>query len=228
MDARCRQVREEVTRDIDCDAHGYSDAMRAYREYLTRGVCESETFAHAFAIYEDPIQKEIVEALIFSGADPVDVETVFDLPQDVYEAYAHMFFDISGFRSKLDKISYVERYDDEFGKGLKLRALNMGPTYVYFMFGNTIPKTDAQRELVKRMFMTSAYKAMNINYASSDSKASKAAVQHAQLMLKSYECIEKLMDDGGDDAASLIHVVTKRELELNKSHASPVSPEDII
>ena len=186
----------------------YSQAMIFYYDYLKANIYSNLEFEIAVKINLDNTQREILESLLFADADIEDIEIVFEIPKQAIEYYKELFFDISTFKTKLDRISYIENYPDRFGKELKLRALNLGPEFVYFTYGNIIPKTESQRALVKRMFLASAYKAMSINYNSISSKTTKLALEHAKVMLKSYEAIEKLMSDSGEDAKVMIKIIT--------------------
>jgi hypothetical protein len=201
--------------------------MLSYREFLSKGTCLNETHYHAFLINRDPIQKEVVESLLLADADPDDVLEVFGISSETIEAYEELFFDRTAFRAKLDKVSYVEQYPDKFGKDLKLRAFSLGPEFVFWTYGNAIPKTDAQRALVKRMFMTSAYRAMEATFNGIDSKITKQALDWSKNMLKAYEALEKLLSQEGNTD----HNLTKYILDYKVADveaAGAIEEEDIV
>lgn len=165
-------------------------------------------------IYKDGFQKEIVEALLMSGAETADIKQAFGIPEQVLKDYQELFFDITKLETHLDKLSYVTNYPDRFGKELKVRALNLGPSFIYFKYANIVPTSNVQRDLVKKMFLSSAYRAMEANYTSMTTDVSKSAIEYAKLMLKAYDSIEKLMKDDTPGEMSSVKVLLNRNKEL--------------
>jgi hypothetical protein len=210
------------------DFSEYTDAMKVYREFLSKHTCSSEPHLHAFLIYRDPIQKEVVESLLLADADPKDIMEVFGIPAEVILIYGELFFDTTAFRAKLDKVSYIEQYPERFGKDLKLRAFALGPEFVYWTYGNVIPKTDSQRALVKRMFMTSAYRAMEATFNGIDSKITKQALDWSKNMLKAYEALEKLLSQEGSTDYSLTKYILEFKVAEPVEGAEPIPEEDIV
>lgn len=207
----------------------YTDIMAFYHEYLRRRTCLSEDYCYAFSIFEDPTRREIVEALFLAEAEHKDISDAFGLSRQACEAYQELFFDTKKFRSRLDKISYIENYPDKFGKELKLRAYSLGANFIFFKYANLIPETEEQRQLVKRMFMASAYRAMEANFNPIASTISKAALEWSKNMLKAYEAMEKLMGDTGEDSRELHKYLVQRTLDDPTAVLTdPVLDEDII
>lgn len=207
MDAKKKLVKAAVSKGRDVDP-SFTAAMRAFHLFLRKGSSENEDYDQAFIAHTDPLQKEIIESLILSKAAYEDVFTVFDITAKTLDTYKELFFDTAKLKTKLQLVSYIERLPPGVGKELKLRAVNLGPEYVYFTYGNAIPRTEVQKDLVRRMFMTSAYKAMSINYSTLDSKTSKNAMEHAKLMLKAYETMDKLLKDGGDAESEFLEIIS--------------------
>lgn len=199
----------------------YSKAMLAYYNYLT-----GEAYKPA-KIYKDFFQKEIVEALILSGASTTDIKNAFGVPEETIEEYKELFFDVTKLETHLDKLSYVTNYPDRFGKELKLRAINLGPDFIFFKYANIVPQTPVQRDLIKRMFLSSAYRAMESNYTSMTSEVSKSAIEYAKLMLKAYDSIEKLMKEDTPIEMSSVKVLLTRDSELARIFEE-IPSEDIV
>ncbi len=227
MDHRAKRVQSDFKKGEDVGAD-YSEEMREYYEYLSTQKTSSKTYSHVFKIYNDPIQREIVESLLFADADPIDIHLVFNIDPEVVETYRHLFFDTEEFISRLDKISYVERYDNKFGKELKLRSLNLGPDFIYFLYGNFIPKTKSQKELLKKIFLSSAYRTMNLNYNPLGSKVSTAALEQGKLMLKAYDALEKYAKDDSEDGMDLLKLVTKCGVESISKVEVNINTNDIV
>lgn len=188
----------------------YTEVMSKYHTYLKEGSGDRESL-YAFNIGKDMVRREMVEALILSEADLEEVETIFGLPQVVMQMYKELFFETDNFFSRLDVISYLENYDEDFGKAIKVRAYNMGAEFLFFKYANIAPKSESQKRLVKQMFMGSAYRAMEANYSNLTSAKTKAATTHAGIMLKCYEAIEKLMDSGNEGNETVVQLLVAKD-----------------
>jgi len=212
-----------IPRGVTC-----SKAMQQYCLFL----CSPESdeleplYVYTFYLHAEEVKREIVEALLISGADPKDVEEVFGVSQEMLNIYKELFFNMDNIVSRLDLVEYLENYPVGMGKSLKLRAFNLGPEFVYFKYANIVPRTDTQKMLVKKMFMGSAYKAMEANYSTSSASAAKAAGTHAGLMLKAYEVLNKLIteeDSGSADRLTEILIATDKDLSSKQ-----IAAEDIV
>lgn len=189
----------------------YSETMLEYLALLTSGKCH-DNVKYASEIYEDNSRREVVEAALFGGATDEELDEVFGLSIELLVVYRELFFDLSVFRTKLDKIGYLENYPDAEGRELKLRAYSLGPEFIYFRYGNLVPKTENQRALVKKMFLSSAYRAMEANFNPINSKVSKISLDHAKIMLKSFEAMEKLLQNDTSDNYDLVALLVDRKV----------------
>lgn len=204
------KIREDIQLGNPADDE-YTEVMHAYRDYLTSGSCEDDEYLYAFEIFKDEFRREVVESLFLADAEAEDISISFDINQRTLEAYRELFFDTdNAFRSNLDKVCYIEDYPNEFGKDLKLRSYSLGPQFIYFKYGNVVPKTEEQRNLVKKMFLASAYRAMEANFNPLSSKITKHAMEWSKTMIKTYEVMEKLMGEDTDHSQELIQVITRK------------------
>lgn len=228
MDSKCKKVRRALEEGLEPDDN-WSDAMVRYHEYLKDGVCNSDDHKQAFLIFENDFEKEVIEALLLSDTPLDDIDTVFEIAPEIVRIYKELFFETDSFSSKLARISYVENYAiSEFGRGLKLRALHLGGDYVLFRLGNYIPQTSSQQILVKRLFMSAAYRAMEANFNPLNSQATKNATQHAGIMLKAYDVMKELFKDdtGGQDTMAKIIMSTDNMKPMITN--APIEKKDII
>ena len=199
------------------DANTATTAMAEYYKFLINPCDSSIDPEHLYVFYinAEEVKREIMESLLLSAADADEVYEVFGITPTMFSAYKELFFNVDNLVSRLDIVEYLENYPDGLGKALKIRAFNLGPEFVYFKYGNIVPRNETQKDLVKKMFMASAYKAMESNYSSSSTGASKAATTHASLMLKAYEVMRRLMDGEGDDGLEkLTEIVVATENEM--------------
>lgn len=226
MDSRAKRVIKDINNKNN--AHkGYTDEMIQYYIYLEEDRCSSEHFSVAFDIYDNPLKKEIIESLLFGEAEYKDVEDAFGVSVKSLEIYHHLFFNTDKFRNKLDKLAYLDVYPNKVGKELKMRSMNLGPEFIYYTYANIVPKTSKQKALVQRMFMASAYKAMSINYNTIDSKITKNALEHAKLMLKAFEALQRVGEEDLSDETDLIKVLSAKSTKDLNNHPL-VKETDII
>jgi len=227
MDSKSKRVISDIQKSKE-PSKDYTRAMREYHKYRRGKECSKEDYSIAFDAYNDPLQKEIIEALLFGDADFEDVFSAFGLSTRSLDVYEEMFFDRTKFRNKLDKLSYLDNYPEKFGKEIKMRALNLGPEFIYYTYANIVPKSPKQRALVQRMFMASAYKAMAMNYNSMNSKVTKNAIDHAKLMLKAFDSLQKFSEEELSDEVDILKVLTEDESKDSLDKTSMVAASDII
>lgn len=200
----------------------YTESMRYFYFYLTDGKCPSEPHLQAFRIREDKIQNIILEATLFADSKYEDIELVFGLSKDIVDIFKELFFDTSVFTSKLEKISYLERCKDPVEKELKLRASSLGPDFIFFNYGDKIPSEEVQKNLIRKLCMAAAYKAMSMQYNSMTSNITKHSVEFAKLTLKAFETLEKYTPKDNTDSTEL-----NRYLLVDYSSALGDNPENL-
>jgi len=189
-------------------AEDYTEAMRALYLYETERVIENKVAETVFGIRESSKQSEILEALLIGECPYEEIQVALSVPIKASQWYAELYFDVTVFRTVLDKIVYLEEYDIPWARDLKMKSVNLGYEFVLFTYANIVPKTEAQKKLVERMFMATAYKAMSMNYNGINSSVNKQAVKHAELMLKAYDLLVKTNADEGAGSYDLVHLLT--------------------
>ena len=210
-------VAQQVLHDIKTrtEPEQYTDAMLEWHAYKSRNTTElSETGEIVFGIHNSLRQSEILEALLLSHCPYETIREALAVPVKVSEWYAELFFDISVFRTDLDRLEYIEDYPDRFGRELKSKAVSLGYEFVLFTFANLVPKTASQKRLVERMFMATAYKAMAMNYNGIKSDVSKQAVKHAELMLRAYDLLVKTNQDDTGSSYDLVNLLAADAEEI--------------
>ena len=229
MDLKKKKVLEFLDSGEETFPEDFTYHMQDYHEYLNTGDCDNKENLYAFKLHEDPYKKEIVEALLLSDANLEEVQTVFGVPVESLKCYSELFFDTNSFYTRLDKLSYVENYKYKFGRELKVRAMSLGPEFIYFTYGKVSPTTETQKTLLKKMFLSSAYKAMEMNFNSINSQTTKASVEMAKIMIRSYESMEKLLKDGDNAGEQLLAIMTDRTLTLTADARNlRITTEDLI
>lgn len=227
LDAKAQIVKNDY-KNNRTPTKSYSDAMLYYRKHLNCEEFVGEQYKIAFDIFEDKFKKELFEGLVLGNAEPDDIEEVFGIHNEAADIYKELFFDTkTAFRTKLDLISYIENYPDKFGKELKLRAYSLGADFLYYTYAQVIPKSKSQHDLIKRIFLTSAYKAMAINFSGPNAKINKESMEFAKVMLKSYEALARWSDEDAGEDMDLLKILVKRTSALPASEQI-IDVEEII
>ena len=194
----------------------YTPAMRFWYTVTSEDDPELDrTGRVVLSMRRSETQREILEALILSACPEETIERALAVPKEATAWYRELFFDTTAFLTDLDKIEYLPNYEDDFGRELKNRAVSLGYEFVLFTYANLVPKTEVQKQLVERMFMATAYKAMSMNYSGIRTEITKNAVKHAELMLKAYEALRRYSDDDPSSGHDLTAFLTKAEAEKN-------------
>lgn len=194
----------------------YTPAMRFWYAVMSEDDPELDrTGRVVLSMRRSETQREILEALILSACPEETIERALAVPKEATAWYRELFFDTAAFLTDLDKIEYLTNYEDDFGRELKNRAVSLGYEFVLFTYANLVPRTEVQKQLVERMFMATAYKAMSMNYSGIRTEITKNAVKHAELMLKAYEALRRYSDDDPSSGHDLTAFLTKAEAEKN-------------
>lgn len=212
MNQRQKKVIADV-RSATPPQEEYTSNMEQYYSYCDTGSCTDSDCSYAFDINKNEYKREILEALILGGASDTEIEVAFSIKKKTLECYREIFFDLEQVNSKLDLLEYLENYPTQFGKELKLRAFTLGASFIFYTYGKLIPDTTEQKELLKRLFMASAFKSLEMQNNNMNSKTSKAALDYAKVMLSAYSAMEKMLDeDNSGKDMTLVAVLTNKVL----------------
>ena len=202
VDERLKAKETKVKYDLEkkvAPDENYTEPMKLLYEYLKDATCPCFLHLQAFQIREDQVQNDIIECSLLADSKYEDIESIFGIKKETVEVFKELFFDTAAFTSKLEKISYVNRCTDK-QKDLKLRAISLGPEFIFYNYGSSLPSDELQKNLMRRLYMTSAYKAMSMHYNSLTSETSKQAVEYAKLTLKAFETLEKFAPKASNDS----------------------------
>ena len=182
----------------------------------------------AYNIYTNDTQSAILESLLLTKAEFDVISTTFDIPVEVVTIYESLFFDISSFNGKLGILGYIEELDDGFHKELKRRSYSFGSEFILYRYGNVLPDTESQRNLLKKLFLDSAYRSMEANYFPSTSADSKAALEWSKVMVKASDSLERIFNNEGPTTDSImIRLKNAQELKLNRVEGDNEVSEEV-
>ena len=169
---------------------------------------EGQICYDALSIFVTPYKRVLIESLLLSNASAEDIFKVFGVAVETIEAYRHSMFDTDKLKTHLDKLYYVDQLPIGQEKEIKLRALNLGPEFIFFRYANIIPKDKVAKEVMTRMFFSAAYRVMEANYNPLGSDISKEALQWSQTMIKCFEAINKITVDDKSSRDSMLKVLS--------------------
>jgi len=222
---------KKVSRDVQSVTQPtveYTSAMLEYYTYLDTGSCQNSCAQYAFEINKNEYKREILESLILGGASTEEIFITFGIDQNTTECYKEVFFDLTKVRSRLDLLEYIEKYPTPFGRELKHRAFSLGASFIFYSYGKLIPDTGEQKQLLKRLFMTSAFKSLEMQNNSMNSKTSKAAMDYAKVMLAAYNAMGKILDDDNSGKEmGLLEILSNKVLSTTTDGLN-LGSEDII
>lgn len=150
---------------------------------LLKGKRASTDVSRTHDIYSREFKREEMESCLLAGLSPAEIETILEIPASVTEAYTHLFFDMSVFEDKLDRIDYAYSYQGEYGRELKTLAVDLGKESMMIRASrgsHSIDPKEAQDSVRSTAYMMAQVAKMN----AVTSEESKAALRWAQLCLR--------------------------------------------
>lgn len=209
--SRYQQVVTDLNNEDESQLQNYTKPMSLLRKIIKDKDINGQEEQHcynALSIFVTPYKRVLIEALLLSGATYDDIYKVFGVNIETLELYEHLLFDTSRLKTHLDKLYYVDQLPYGQEKELKLRALNLGPEFIFFRYANIIPKDKVAKDVMTRMFYGAAYRVMEANYNPMGSDISKEALQWSQTMIKCFEAINKITVDNKSSRDSMLKVLS--------------------
>lgn len=187
------ELARAVDGQLDSDAE---DLCRAIRNEPSA----SPAARHAIRIWRDPLRREFLQAFVVARCNSEVVQSVLDVPPEVYHLFCVYIFDMDEFDDRTDLCAWIERYASDttlnrtesgrrlldlavFGGEELLRA-RFDPTYV-------IPT-----ERVAQATMTDAFARGRAVRGDGGKKATVVAATSMRLAL---DASKSLRDNNGED-----------------------------
>ncbi|MEM4206064.1 MAG: hypothetical protein QXQ43_02150 [Nitrososphaerota archaeon] len=179
---------------------------------------------NAYDIYKNYQRKAFIEALLFSEFSPKEISNILDIPESHIECYSKVFFDISIFKNKLDKIEYFElektRVNDSLKAmnssigsvteenvaelesatmALKIMAvyLKFGKKYVYYSIGGRDVTEEDMINLIKMSIKESILTA-TFNKILNKNKEAKDWYRIASMLISSLKSVDNSKEKSSD------------------------------
>jgi hypothetical protein len=188
---------------------------------------QQAVISHVFSEFK----RDVVMAYLFARCSMTDLEESLELPPEVIDSIARLFFDRTKIRTKLDHIEYAREYIEKFaspeGKSLIYLGMTSGPIPLKnkFCLGYEMPNID-QDYVDHRMYMTAVSFGLMTRGNALTSREGKEAYhwfQQAADMSKTYRKLQQ----GDDDSQDAIVAIEQRKL-IHKPEAAGINRNDVL
>ena len=186
---------------------------------------------YAWSKYCVPLERAVIEAFLIIDTDPQDINRATGVPLGALEMYAEYLFDMSVFRDRLERISYVERERGYLTNGQQAffeAALLQGGRYLAWMI-NPAAVTVTPREVLETT-MTDGY-FMGLTHRGADPGSERA--KHAKTWqqtstVAATAMLRQNIGESEDAYNDLAVALLERQSVDSAETAGALPPHDII
>lgn len=190
---------------------------------LLKGKRANTDVTRAHDIHSHKFKREEMECCLLAGLTPFDIMAILEIPTTVTDAYTHLFFDVTVFEDKLDRIDYAYNYPEEYGKELKTLAVDLGKESVMIRASRgaySIEPKEAQNSIRSTAYIMAQIAKVN----TVTSEHSRAALRWAQLCLRA---AGELTEEETGTSEKIRIEVEGRDVTTNEKK-SGISPAKIL
>lgn len=140
------------------------------------------------------LKRQYLEACLFCSEDLNKISEVLELPLDLVEMYATMFYDVKGY-DRLSKLDMLDKIKEKDELALKTWALHQGMEFIAWRLGKhvIISPTEGLNEL----FNTCMYKSKEALFNSNSTAASIESTKWVKLSLDIARLLKLWTTDNG-------------------------------
>lgn len=194
---------------------------------MTKTGTPDQWASYAYDLYLDAHHRAVLDAFILSGAEPGTVSKVLDIPPLALLAYQYLFFDVSAFRNRLEKISYASNQTgDAFAGELLKTGVMVGPDYLLWTYGGA--NAVATRDVVRHTMIDSFFRGMSHKGNSLTSGVAKESQKWWATAIRNAEILEKMDPQASKQAYEELRIALEGSDETTSVEKSPVPLEDIL
>lgn len=220
---------DEATRDVEGEAKAKRDTAKELAAVM-RGEIKDTELNYAWDLYKDAYIRTIVNSLFLSGAGYDVMARATEIPATVLGLYGQYIFDLSVFRNRLERISFVNTYrqyvTDEEGQFLQA-AITCGTDYVVWLI-NGDPR-HPPKEVLNVVMMDGFFRSQAHRSAPLTSELAKQARGWLQDAQRAAVNLQKLDPKDDEDALrELVMTLSFKDDTTNEAHVEAPRPEDIL
>lgn len=199
----------------------------ALYNYVSSKGASSQIVEYAYDLYLNTQHRAVIDAFILSDADRPTVSNVLGIPVSVLMVYEYLFFDVSTFRNRLEKITYASNYDgDPYAAELLKTGIMVGPAYLIWTYGGTNPVET--RDVVRHTMVDAFYRGMSHKGNSLTSGVARESQKWWATAIKNAEILEKMDPQASKQAYEELRIALEGVDETTPADKSPVPLEDIL
>jgi hypothetical protein len=182
---------------------------------------------YAYSLYLNIQHRSVLDAFFLAGADTATISRVLAIPEIVLVAYEYLFFDVSTFRNRLERISYASNFEgDPFAAELLKTGVMVGVDYLVWTYGGA---AQIDTRVVVRHTMTDSYfRGMAHKGNSLTSSVSKEAQKWWTTAVRNAEILEKMDPQASKQAYEELKIALEGVDGTTSVEKSPVPVEDIL
>lgn len=188
---------------------------------------EEITVDHVF----NEFKRDVIMAYFFARCSTRDVQDSLELPINVIEAVAKLFFDRSKIHTKLDHIEYAREYMDKFasteGRNLIYLGMTGGPIALKskFCLGYEMPDID-QEYVQHRMYMTAVSFGLMVRGNALTSKEGKESLRWFQ-QANDMSVMYRRIQDSTNTVQDAIVAIEQRQL-VHRPESAGLNRDEIL
>jgi len=202
----------------------------------------------AYSIYNNKSHKALIESLLFSDIPIQEISKILDIPDKTINIYKNIFFDISVFKNKIDKLEYFSLYKSKIERAIAgvndagitennlielecsinalkimLIYLKLGKKYVVYALGGKDISEDDMVNLI-RASIKDAIMSATFNKVLNKEKEAKEWYRTASILVSSLKTVDSKNKEVVDDPLDNIKI----KLEGLQKQLSEITTGDII
>jgi len=182
---------------------------------------------YAYDLYLDSHHRAVMDAFILAGADKASVSKVLGIPPLALLAYEYLFFDVTTFRNRLEKISYASNYaGDAFAAELLKTGVMVGPDYLLWTYGGA--ESVETRSVVRHTMIDAFFRGMSHKGNSLTSGVAKESQKWWATAIRNAEILEKMDPQASKQAYEELRIALEGTDETLPVEKSPVPLDDIM
>jgi hypothetical protein len=194
---------------------------------MTKTGTTDEWAEYAYDLYLDAHHRAVLDAFILAGAEPGTVAKVLGIPPLALLAYQYLFFDVSTFRNRLEKISYASNYTgDSFAAELLKTGVMVGPDYLLWTYGGA--DSVETRDVVRHTMIDAFFRGMSHKGNSLTSGVAKESQKWWATAIRNAEILEKMDPQASKQAYEELRIALEGADDTTPVEKSPVPLEDIL
>lgn len=200
--------------------------MAELHSLLTIGKA-SEEVVYAWELHKHEEHRPVVDAFLLAKAPAELISKVLGIPQNVIDAYVHLFLDTAALRNRLEVLSYASAYEGSaYARDLVRTAVTVGVEYLLWLQG-VAPELEP-RSIVRRTMTDAFYRGLAHRGNSLSSATTKEANKWWHMAIRNAEILEKMDPRATKSAYEELEIALEGRDETLTPDKAPVSPDQIL